>query len=663
MSQQPHSWFLLRAWIKLKETVYQRPLQLFTPPKPFSSKYEQAFLKDHGARFASQRQSAAVLGLMLWGYFFYWDFVTAKYNPEFNLVLYYALLARTIAAIVIFFAIIVSFRPFFRNDHIASIYMILAAGSCYASILVVMPMLSFPFNFLFFMPTLISIMTFIFGLFRLRSIYTIVTLVLFSAMGSVTFFAMSQSIPLDAGTTGFSRVLLDVAVYYPWLATTALVSFTAIGWSVSVELERSARDAFLRQHELEEAYAKIQQAQVDLQARSAAIVRVKEELQVRAERESLEKSRFLASAAHDLRQPMQAVSTFLELSRQALEKGDYPRAERSIEMTQRGLRLARASFNAVLDVSRLETGFIQAEYSSFDLTTLLQESITQLQGLAEHHGVAIRVRRFQEKSVVVRSDRELLARVFGNLISNSIKYKDINKKHNCFVFVGVVAYPTHARIDVVDNGIGIPRSAWVNIFKPFVQLNNLARDREKGLGLGLSTTNAILKLLKEHRLQMTSTEGRGTRFSIEVPRSEELAVAPRLEIIIDELSLQEAAGLYVLCVEDDTLVRASLSELFDAYGILYEMAGSFEEFGRILGTLERTPDLLITDYRLPDGYTAGDVINLTAKQLEEEIPALVLTGEVAIFEGEPWTSSVKHVLRKPVAPETLLQHIILSVQR
>jgi signal transduction histidine kinase len=408
------------------------------------------------------------------------------------------------------------------------------------------------------------------------------------------------------------------------------------------------------------------QSQADMRVKTAALVTMKEDLRLRAERENVNKSKFLADAAHDLRQPMQALSNYLEAANSAVQRRDVRKCAELIEMSQVALRLARSSFRAVLEISQLESGFVRVEYSSFDVQELLDEVLSQALGAAEERHVSVRMRRRSGPGLVVRSDRHLLGRVLMNLVSNAIKYKDDRKGDTAAVLIGAVGFANRVRIDVVDNGIGIPRNRWDHIFRPFTQINNPERDREKGVGLGLSIVNAILPLLDQHRLDMNSVEGRGTRFSLEVPRrSDAVAVSLTAEVGHSSSSLA-LAGLYVLYVEDDTLVRNSTISLFEAHGILCEDVASVRELEERLPTLERVPDLIVTDYRLPDECTAEDVLKSVWKEYGAALPTIVLTGEVSSFEGNTWTppqvapdakSLPVRVHRKPIAPETLLEEI------
>ena len=384
---------------------------------------------------------------------------------------------------------------------------------------------------------------------------------------------------------------------------------------------------------------------------------MKDQLRLKAEEENANKSKFMADAAHDLRQPMQALSNFLEAASHSVKAGDLIRSTTHIEMAQAALSLTRASFREILEISQLESGVVNFEETHFSINALVNEVFAQCQGLAKDNVIRVRTRRHSQGEVVVKSDRHLLGRALINLASNAVKYCDPVKGSAAWVMIGFVTFPTHVRIDVTDNGIGIPRERWNDIFLPFVQINNPARDREKGVGLGLSIVNAIIRLLPEHRLTMNSAEGKGTRFSIEVPRSVQAAVdrLPSEGILLDFPSIK---GAYIVCIEDDRLVRESMAAMFEAYGILNELISSVDSLTHEGSRLERIPDIVITDHRLPGGQGAERVVEVLRGQYPTLPPIIVLTGEMAHLESEPWFDKKgMSLLRKPVSPGLLLAAI------
>jgi CheY-like chemotaxis protein/anti-sigma regulatory factor (Ser/Thr protein kinase) len=288
----------------------------------------------------------------------------------------------------------------------------------------------------------------------------------------------------------------------------------------------------------------------------------------------------------------------------------------------------------------------------------MTEVLAPLRILAAERGVALRTRP-NIKRIMVRSDRCLLARVLSNLIGNAIKYSDRSKPKPA-VLVGAVSLPNRVRLDIVDNGVGIPSEHWANVFEPFFQLRNGPRDRKKGLGLGLSIVKAIMQLLTEHRIEMRSAEGRGTRFSLDVPHAEEGRTFSTPQIQQPAPILRELEGLYVMYIEEDALVRASTKALFDAYGILYEAVGSMPELKETLRRLERLPDLIITDQHVRGGWTAKKIINVISASIDARVPVIVMTGDTTVSSTDCGHAPL---LTKPVAPETLLAAIAASRQR
>jgi signal transduction histidine kinase/tetratricopeptide (TPR) repeat protein len=385
-------------------------------------------------------------------------------------------------------------------------------------------------------------------------------------------------------------------------------------------------------------------------------LRDKERSRRKAQQENHKKSQFVAEAAHDLRQPMQAIGNLLGAASHAIGRGDVDKSRDLIDTAQKATHAMRSSFNAVLELSRLECGAIAAEYSSFDLTELVNESVFALRPLSEPRGVAIRLRLRPGRVLAVRSDRQLLGRVLCNLLSNAIKYSDPSKPGGAVVVVGVVGLGCHCRVDIVDNGVGIPEALQREVFKPFFQADNPGRDRDRGLGLGLAIVESILGLLSRHTLRLRSRAGVGTRFSVGVPVAahDEAIMAPPPPAATTDV--EDVAGLYVLYVEDDRLVRQSTEALLREYRVLCEPAGSLAELGALLPGLERMPDLVLTDYTLSGGHTARDVVRAVAAEFDEALPVIVLTGESESLALGP---ELEHavVLRKPVASAALLAQI------
>jgi signal transduction histidine kinase len=626
---------------------------MFRPPPLFEPPLEAEFRDESLRRWTTARTAAVALLALVWVSYFGWDYFHGYRNQDFRPALDWIYPLRAAGTLCIAAAALILYL---RGTRYGAVMGALSACGCalYLLSLAMIAVAPFPYNYLFYYICLPMILMFLFGLFRLPS-RLVYALTLFCLVASFAFLTFTQT----TGTVAPKNLLEYMSKslsYYNLAALIYLFSFSVIGCAVAVELERTARAAFTRERALTDRNARLETAQRETRAKTSALVKAKDELRALAEQQNVAKSKFLADAAHDLRQPMQALTNLLGAARHALGQGDAAKADQVLALAQDASRLTRTSFNAVLDISRLESGFVEAELADVDLPALIEESAALCAAEAGERGVKLRLRWRRTPPIIVRSDRHLLGRVIGNLLANAIKYSDPAKgaAGRAAVVIGIVCLPSRVRIDIVDNGVGIAEADWARVFRPFVQLGNDERDREKGVGLGLSIVNAIIPLLGEHRLDMRSSAGSGTRFSLELPYGAAVPEGPARETTAVPGAF-DLSGLYILYVEDDALVRSSAAALFDTLGLLYEAYGSVAELEAALPSLERTPDLLITDYRLPDGRTAEDVVRLTTETFETTLPLIVITGEMRVPDGD-WLGPGK-ILRKPVAPETLAAEI------
>ena len=626
---------------------------MLRPPARFAPAEEAEFRADTDRRSATARQTGLVLLLLIWLSYFGWDSFHGYRNEEFRSALDELLALRLAGTVCIVLtgATLLLWRDS-RRTIAASLSFCL--GALYLLSLAMIAVTAFPYNYLFYYICLPLILLFMFGAFRLESrlVYALAGLCLVASFIFLMFTQTTES----GSPKNILEYLSKSLSYYNVAALIFLFSFSLIGCAVAVELERSAREAFARERLLTDRNARLEASERDTRVKTAALVKAKDELRTLAERQNVAKSRFLADAAHDLRQPMQALTNLLGAARHALGAGDASKCDDLLALAEDASRLTRTSFNAVLDISRLESGFVEADYASFDLPALIEEVAAPFQLTAQERGIDVRLCWNRDRPILVRSDRHLLGRVIANLLSNAIKYRDPEKAGRCGVLLGIVCLPNRLRIDVVDNGVGIAESDWAKVFSPFVQLRNEERDRDKGVGLGLSIVAAIVNLLAEHRLDMRSREGRGTRFSLELPHGDRASAQPWRVDVTRPPGPVDLSGLYALYIEDDSLVRASTAALLDALGMRYEAFGSLAALEAALPDIEREPDLLISDYRLPDGRTAEHVARLAGEAFDPLPPLLVLTGEMLPFDEGPWLGSGR-ILRKPVSPEALVAAI------
>lgn len=333
-----------------------------------------------------------------------------------------------------------------------------------------------------------------------------------------------------------------------------------------------------------------------------------------AERANMAKTRFLAAASHDLRQPVQTIEFFLDaLNHDLKDHPSRPLLDR-IRIAGRGLETL---LNALLDVSKIDAAAIHPEKSHFPAADLLGRLHADFMPLANARGLDLRV---VPSRTWLHSDQALLERILRNFMSNAIKYTPHGK-----VLLGCRREKGTIRIEVHDSGIGIPQQAQKEVFREFYQLDNPERDREKGLGLGLSIAHGLASLL-EHSLQLQSELGRGSVFSVTVPNGMPQPIKPNasaMAMIHDALR-----GKTVLLIDDDASIRDGAAEMLERWDCAAVTAGSASEALELIGMSGFSPDAIIADYRLRDGLTGVDAIHALHASLGK-VPAAILTGDTA----------------------------------
>jgi signal transduction histidine kinase len=301
------------------------------------------------------------------------------------------------------------------------------------------------------------------------------------------------------------------------------------------------------------------------------------------------KSHFLASASHDLRQPLHALNLFVA----QLQTKKKP-AERSRLVSRIDAAVASMNelFEALLDMTKLEAGILQANPAEFAVQRLLDRIETTFAELAEKKGLGLRVVPCR---AWVRSDPILLERILFKLVSNAVRYTTRGG-----VVVGCRRRATQLRIDVCDTGEGLPKDQRQSIFSEFYQLANPAPDRKAGLGLGLAIVDRLGRLLR-HPVQLESHLGRGSRVSVLVPLAAELRGAVQLPIALHATDL--ARGKRVMVIDDDVLVLDGMRGILQSWGCRVQTAASGTAALANVADGGAQPDLIISDLRLADGET------------------------------------------------------------
>ena len=380
-----------------------------------------------------------------------------------------------------------------------------------------------------------------------------------------------------------------------------------------------------------------------------------ERLRQQAEAASREKSRFLATASHDLRQPLQALTLFSE----ALKGSARDDGTRNLAMQiESSVHALGEMFSELLDLSRLEAGMMSANLKHFALQPLLDRLYVNFAPLAQAKGLFIEISACDgvlgldsELDVVVYSDPFLLERILRNLLSNAIRYTDAGK-----VTLRCQNSGDAMRLEVADTGIGIRSEVLPHIFDEYYQENNPHRDRRKGLGLGLAIVRHMEKMLGYH-IEVTSRPGKGSNFSFNVPRGD---VEQQIQPFSVAQSLHDLTGAVVVLVEDDPDIRQITVELMEHWGCRVFAGELPGEVMRELDAHSMRPDLLVCDYRLPQGITAIHALDLMREQWGD-VPSMVLTGDTAPETLQEICASGAMLLHKPITSARLrsLMHIAI----
>lgn len=359
----------------------------------------------------------------------------------------------------------------------------------------------------------------------------------------------------------------------------------------------------------------------------------------RLQEANLAKSRFLAAASHDLRQPLHALSLF---SASLRELRLDEQQQHIVDQIYRNIDSLESLFDELLDISKLDAGYFQPRLSDFRAQQLLDSLARHYAPLANEKALSLRIKPCP---ATLCSDPALLERVLGNLVANAIRYTNDGG-----VLVACRARQRELEIAVWDTGIGIPEDQHERIFEEFFQLGNPERDRRKGLGLGLPIARRIARLLGSE-LSLVSRPGRGSRFWLRVPLGDAAAVSsrrPESEQAGDALS-----GRCVVVVEDEEAIRDGMHELLSSWGCKPVEAASASAAIELLQARALEPQLVLADYRLTDGAIGSDAVTELRARFGSQLPALLITGDTAPERLREAKQSGLHILHKPVRPAQL----------
>ena len=430
------------------------------------------------------------------------------------------------------------------------------------------------------------------------------------------------------------------------------VVYGIVTYRYAQSLNRTLLDAMGGRHEL-----------------AALAERLRQEMQL-VDQAQRARTRLLAAASHDLRQPVHALSLVLGL----LDSEPLaPQAARRLKLAQQSVDALTSQFDALLDLARLEAGVLKAEPRRVLLAPLVLNLADALRPQAEARGLALRVRTTE---LTAWTDPVLLERMLRNLLVNAIRYTDRGG-----ILLALRALPgavrgSGARIEVVDTGIGIRPDQQALVFDEFVQGEGAAG--RGGLGLGLSVVQGCASLLG-HVLALRSTPGRGSRFSIDLG-SPPAAVQPAacqplhaLPTAADELAtrgapLQDAnaqeplRGCLVALLEDDDTVRAATTEVLQRWGAQVIAGAALPPVLAQLVSQHEVPALLVVDGHLAGGASGIDAVQqLRQEYNDDELPAVLISADAAALEQARSIGLV--ALRKPVSHDALAAALRQTLQR
>jgi two-component system, sensor histidine kinase len=368
-----------------------------------------------------------------------------------------------------------------------------------------------------------------------------------------------------------------------------------------------------------------------------------------ADRANQAKSRFLATASHDLRQPLQSLSLLNGTLRRLVE---HPDAQEALAHQDTAIDAMSRLLNALLDISKLESGAVKPDKTTFSLAGLFEEMGREFEGIATNKGLQLSI---DTPAHCVHSDRSLVGQILRNLLSNAIKYTRAGS-----VSVRSLSTAGGVRVEVIDTGIGIPANQLQFIYDEFYQVGVPTNSSRNGYGLGLSIVQRLVALL-ELRLEVRSEVRTGSAFSLQLPSGRD-SLGAATQRPVSAPAPRQSTAPQVLLVEDDPAVRNATRMLLKVEGFRVLTAGSLEE-ARSQASEHPDLDLLITDYHLANGETGTQVIAALRADLRKQLKAVLITGDTSSAVKELERDERLRLARKPVQAEeflTLLKSLLAA---
>jgi PAS domain S-box-containing protein len=358
--------------------------------------------------------------------------------------------------------------------------------------------------------------------------------------------------------------------------------------------------------------------------------------------ENRQKSRFLAAASHDLRQPLQTLNLLNHIAQR--HSGTNAALRGVLERQQRALDSMSDLLGSVLDISKLDAGAVEARTAVWPVDEIFARLRSDFEPQAADKGLDLRIERCAQAAL---TDGELLRRLLGNLISNAIRYTTAGEVH-----VSCARREAQLDIEIRDTGVGIPPDQIERVFEEFYQVDR-GTQRPEGLGLGLSIVRRLAQLLRVG-VDVESVLDRGTTFRVTVDRAE-VAHDTRPE----EMATQARLTGKILIVDDERAVAEATSLLLELEGYEVSIASSADE--ALERALARSPDLIVSDYQLRGGQTGVRVVKSVRDRMREVVPVIFMTGDTAKEALADSKIANATLLSKPVRADDLIAAVRESI--
>ncbi len=361
-----------------------------------------------------------------------------------------------------------------------------------------------------------------------------------------------------------------------------------------------------------------------------------------ADKASRAKSSFLATASHDLRQPLQTLALLNGALRRMVHDPDSAQA---LAQQEGSISVMSRLLNALLDISKLESGAVKPELTSWNISSLFDQMRNEFTGLALSKGLSLQI---EPSAAWVHSDLSLIGQVVRNLLSNAIKYT-----HKGSVRLRCRVVESMAHVDVIDTGIGMAPQELNRIYDEFYQIGVPPNATREGYGLGLSIVSRILKLLNL-QLDAHSEPGRGSTFTLRLPLADSARGSNGPHQASSELEKRESQTHHILVVDDDAAVLSATRLFLKAEGYRVSTAGSIAE---ALDVIRAAPaiGLVITDYHLSADETGRQLISRVRELRGPLFKVIMVTGDTSSAARGLEGDAALRFLNKPVNPAELLQ--------